>query len=579
MAYRAFLPLLFVPLVVPLSPYFTTLGTNPSSSQAENITPSTTQSVLMTLSHLHALNAMLPPTTMDPAHISWLKSWKDMERHRLVRGGITIWIMWIGLNLVLGGRAVSLLTCVECVEDRIAHHDETTFQTLALIGSACILASSPATKSMYTVLGQSLLLRRTAALAFLLVFGSPPAPSTAVSSHPEDISSTSTWVPIKSWIQGKWRTSRRPSFAFRLRAEDVAALRKEEMEPVTLTAKEDLKVETSSASAPLYFRFELQENQRWWMGLDWTSALLPQERPSWCDAYLNPSSPPSGFTLPSDSTMFLPEPKKGDPNGRTKRISRWRWLDEDWSVIKRLGTSGASHPPTTSGVTPASGTHHARSSSVSAGDAVAPNSGSVEEPKKGLAEQAFVKGLERLKARTMTGSSGPPASPSSRRPISGDYGEGSSPGGSHDKLAGRGSFDSDRRKSSAASDLAGPLSVHATSASGHGSGVTAAPMGAGSASNASGSLSLLADLDVGTDGDGWSYGDNKWENMGPRGGLGRVSWAASARIPIEVIILIERSNDLVYEAKTMATFGSLYGRGHLYPRIVFDGSLDIIARD
>jgi hypothetical protein len=107
MTYRAFLPVLFVPLVVPLSPYFSSLGTNTSPSHAETITPSTTQSVLMTLSHLHALNAMLPPATMDPAHISWLKSWKDMERHRLVRGGITIWIMWIGLNLVLGGRAVS----------------------------------------------------------------------------------------------------------------------------------------------------------------------------------------------------------------------------------------------------------------------------------------------------------------------------------------------------------------------------------------------------------------------------------------------------------------------------------------
>lgn len=29
------------------------------------------------------------------------------------------------------------------------------------------------------------------------------------------------------------------------------------------------------------YRFTIYENQRWWMGLDWTAALLPQERPSW----------------------------------------------------------------------------------------------------------------------------------------------------------------------------------------------------------------------------------------------------------------------------------------------------------
>ena len=29
------------------------------------------------------------------------------------------------------------------------------------------------------------------------------------------------------------------------------------------------------------YQFTILENQRWWVGLDWTAALLPQERPSW----------------------------------------------------------------------------------------------------------------------------------------------------------------------------------------------------------------------------------------------------------------------------------------------------------
>lgn len=32
----------------------------------------------------------------------------------------------------------------------------------------------------------------------------------------------------------------------------------------------------------------------------------------------------------------------------------------------------------------------------------------------------------------------------------------------------------------------------------------------------------LEDLDALTDEAGWSYGGNKWEGMGPKGGLGKV---------------------------------------------------------
>ena len=32
----------------------------------------------------------------------------------------------------------------------------------------------------------------------------------------------------------------------------------------------------------VHFLFTVFENQRWWIGLDWTQALLPNERPSWC---------------------------------------------------------------------------------------------------------------------------------------------------------------------------------------------------------------------------------------------------------------------------------------------------------
>lgn len=62
------------------------------------------------------------------------------------------------------------------------------------------------------------------------------------------------------------------------------------------------------AATPLRFRFSIEENQRWWMGLDWTAALLPQERASWTS--LSPASkpvpPPMVITLPPSTSVLLP---------------------------------------------------------------------------------------------------------------------------------------------------------------------------------------------------------------------------------------------------------------------------------
>lgn len=270
-------------------------------------------------------------------------------------------------------------------------------------------------------------------------------------------------------------------------------------------------------SAPLYFRFELQENQRWWMGLDWTSALLPQERAAWCDVYLNPSSPPQGFSLPRETVVYLPEPRRGDPAGRVKRTARWRWVDEDWIVVRKLqGTGRVAAAVVATPDRP----DHARSVSTSSAPA-----GTGDEPKKGIAEQAFVKGLERLKARTMASGVGLPTglagvvnaatSGAKSRPLSGEF-SGSSPVTSPE-LAGRRSEDAQRKGSSGSMDLVHAALSNATQANGVGLGIlpdtsTQAPMPMPS-----------ADLDAATDMDGWSYGDNKWEGMGPKGGMGKVS--------------------------------------------------------
>ncbi|OSX66618.1 hypothetical protein POSPLADRAFT_1064812 [Postia placenta MAD-698-R-SB12] len=89
----------------------------------------------------------------------------------------------------------------------------------------------------------------------------------------------------------------------------------------------------------LRFLFSVYENQRWWMGLDWTAALLPGERPAWCVPNLSPASPPAGFALPAPTTVYLPAP---EGRGRVKRTARWRWAEPEWRVaVHREGEAAS----------------------------------------------------------------------------------------------------------------------------------------------------------------------------------------------------------------------------------------------
>ncbi|KAL6308169.1 integral peroxisomal membrane peroxin-domain-containing protein [Sparassis latifolia] len=81
----------------------------------------------------------------------------------------------------------------------------------------------------------------------------------------------------------------------------------------------------------LRFLFTVYENQRWWMGLDWTAALLPGERPSWCSVSQQPLSPPSSFALPAPTTVYMSDGR----GGRVKRKARWGWEEAEWRVMVR----------------------------------------------------------------------------------------------------------------------------------------------------------------------------------------------------------------------------------------------------
>lgn len=94
---------------------------------------------------------------------------------------------------------------------------------------------------------------------------------------------------------------------------------------------------TVAPAEPVRFLFAIYENQRWWMGLDWTAALLPQERPAWSTASEEPISPPSAFVLPPPTTIYLPHKKD-----RLKHTATWTWEEEEWRVLRKLEDSSTS---------------------------------------------------------------------------------------------------------------------------------------------------------------------------------------------------------------------------------------------
>lgn len=90
------------------------------------------------------------------------------------------------------------------------------------------------------------------------------------------------------------------------------------------------KRQKASASHETEFVFEIYENQRWWIGLDWTAALLPQERPSWSDSDNEAVAPPASFSLPRSTRVMMPSSRVAGKQDCRK--SEWRWIDSEWHV-------------------------------------------------------------------------------------------------------------------------------------------------------------------------------------------------------------------------------------------------------
>lgn len=89
--------------------------------------------------------------------------------------------------------------------------------------------------------------------------------------------------------------------------------------------------EQKGTRSEMIFQFEVYENQRWWLGVNWTTNMMPSERGPWTDNQLKAIPSKEEFELPEPTLKTVTISKEGKEVERT--INKvWSWADGDWWV-------------------------------------------------------------------------------------------------------------------------------------------------------------------------------------------------------------------------------------------------------
>ena len=246
--------LYFLPSI-PLPLIFTHKSSTPPTSTTSAVTnsparpahkrkePPTAQDLLTTVSDFSSIYSLLSQAWPD-----WLSS-PDRRvdafgRARVARGLAGVWVAWVVGGWVLGLRVM-----------------------LGLIGTVALLSPSPYFHPLINAANSSYTLRRLATFTSLIVLG--PAPSSTPMRDPATPNMFS-WA----WLQSKGDAASSTAGAG-VKGRGRSTSIKEVWAGLTGSkAKADGEGDEKEAEPtewqeePVQFRFELMENQRWWLGLD-----------------------------------------------------------------------------------------------------------------------------------------------------------------------------------------------------------------------------------------------------------------------------------------------------------------------
>lgn len=203
-----------------------------------------------------------------------------------------------------------------------------------------------------------------------------------------------------------------------------------------------------------------------------------------CDVSGHPLPPPSTFSLPSPTISYIPAPTKSHPNAVLQRCIRWEWIEPDWHVRPDSHSNKSIEA-------------HASETVDLSKQSTPPMSGP-----GGVADWARGK----MAAATAPTSSG---SPNPRRS---SWALGSSTSASQEK------------RGSSPEPPASPRVLSPTVEEDDESGLNKLPDGAG----------LETEVEWIADAQGWAYGDNSWDKMTNKPGMGKFTrrrvWVRRARV-------------------------------------------------
>lgn len=199
---------------------------------------------------------------------------------------------------------------------------------LALVGTVVLLSPSPYLPPIARAFRSSFILTQIWLFLELLVIG-PSAKSTAYGSRSSD-QSLIRWAWTRSSVRAR-EASTSAQAENRGRSASMKTLlgtiKRSLSKMPTDTLSDNVPPNSNGNSSvakaeaindewdeePVVFRFEVMENQRWWLALDWTSTLAPSDRPIWCGTYspLQPTSSLADELRLSWQVRHPPAPNSG----------------------------------------------------------------------------------------------------------------------------------------------------------------------------------------------------------------------------------------------------------------------------
>ncbi|KAI7891511.1 Peroxin/Dysferlin domain-containing protein [Mucor mucedo] len=198
------------------------------------------------------------------------------------------WPIWIVLNWMLGAHMI-----------------------LAIVGTVLLISPSPWFNTIVFAMRRNIILKHV--LAATWAYGVALITTTLGHfSWPQKSVKKTTLV--KNWLY---------SVLSRAKSEKSRALQ-------VIETDADSDASTGKRNE-MIFQFEVFENQRWWLGVNWTTNMMPSERSPWTDNQLKPIPAKEEFKLPESTVKTSTHTVNNEIIKRTTN-KVWSWADGDWWV-------------------------------------------------------------------------------------------------------------------------------------------------------------------------------------------------------------------------------------------------------